>query len=439
MYRLKEISLLFTLLTSIQLVSAQDVAVRKFNLQELFALADSNNRYLQILSNKESIAEAAIIEAKQQALPQIDATLLLSYNGDGYITDRHFANGFSVPIPDFGNNLVLQAEQVIYAGGAVKTTVEMARANAEMNKYDRISQRQAIRFDIASYYLELLKLENQRAVLVKNISQTEKLIAQLKAKHNEGVVLRNSVTRYELQLQSLHVSLLQLDNTSIIINNELVELLDLSQGTKLQLKSDIDTQLSVLESHNVWSQEVYSGSADLKKSRLSVTQAQQSERLIRTERLPQVFAYAGNYLNGPITIEIPVLNNNFNYWNIGIGVKYNLSSLFKNRAKETQAQLKLRNAVDADVLLKNELLKATNAAEIRFRETRDIYATHLKGVELAEQNYTIIRNRFLNDMALTTEMLDAENTKLDAELQAVNSKINILFHYYQLKKLAGTL
>lgn len=372
-------------------------------------------------------------------MPQIDATLLLSYNGDGYITDRHFANGFSVPIPDFGNNLVLQAEQVIYAGGAVKTTVEMARANAEMNKYDRISQRQAIRFDIASYYLELLKLENQRAVLVKNISQTEKLIAQLKAKHNEGVVLRNSVTRYELQLQSLHVSLLQLDNTSIIINNELVELLDLSQGTKLQLKSDIDTQLSVLESHNVWSQEVYSGSADLKKSRLSVTQAQQSERLIRTERLPQVFAYAGNYLNGPITIEIPVLNNNFNYWNIGIGVKYNLSSLFKNRAKETQAQLKLRNAVDADVLLKNELLKATNAAEIRFRETRDIYATHLKGVELAEQNYTIIRNRFLNDMALTTEMLDAENTKLDAELQAVNSKINILFHYYQLKKLAGTL
>ena len=42
-------------------------------------------------------------------------------------------------------------------------------------------------------------------------------------------------------------------------------------------------------------------------------------------------------------------------------------------------------------------------------------------------------------MALTTEMLDAENTKLDAELQAANSQINILFQYYQLKKLTGTL
>ena len=58
---------------------------------------------------------------------------------------------------------------------------------------------------------------------------------------------------------------------------------------------------------------------------------------------------------------------------------------------------------------------------------------------MATQNYTIIRNRYINDMALTTEMLDAENTKLDAELQAANSQINILFQYYQLKKLTGTL
>ena len=35
--------------------------------------------------------------------------------------------------------------------------------------------------------------------------------------------------------------------------------------------------------------------------------------------------------------------------------------------------------------------------------------------------------------------LDASNTQLDTELQLTNDQINILYQYYLLKKLNGTL
>ena len=79
------------------------------------------------------------------------------------------------------------------------------------------------------------------------------------------------------------------------------------------------------------------------------------------------------------------------------------------------------------------------AAYIRFHEAFTICDTQEKSLELAAQNYSVVNNRYLNDLALITDMLDASNSKLNAELQLVNAQINILFNLYKLKKTAGCL
>ncbi len=48
-------------------------------------------------------------------------------------------------------------------------------------------------------------------------------------------------------------------------------------------------------------------------------------------------------------------------------------------------------------------------------------------------------NRYLNNLVLLTEMLDADNQRLAAQLDVENAKINILYHFYHLKKISGTL
>jgi hypothetical protein len=42
-------------------------------------------------------------------------------------------------------------------------------------------------------------------------------------------------------------------------------------------------------------------------------------------------------------------------------------------------------------------------------------------------------------MALIADMFDASNAKLSADVKFSNSQINIVFNYYQLLYLSGTL
>ena len=90
-------------------------------------------------------------------------------------------------------------------------------------------------------------------------------------------------------------------------------------------------------------------------------------------------------------------------------------------------------------MLQENIQTQIKAAHVRFAESFTIYDTQMKSLELAEQNYEVVNNRYLNELALITDMLDASNSKLSAELQVANARINILFNYYKLKKAAGNL
>ena len=62
-----------------------------------------------------------------------------------------------------------------------------------------------------------------------------------------------------------------------------------------------------------------------------------------------------------------------------------------------------------------------------------------KSVELANQNYAVVSNRYHNGLALLTDMLDASNAKLSADLNAADAEINIIFHKIKLNYICHTL
>ena len=65
--------------------------------------------------------------------------------------------------------------------------------------------------------------------------------------------------------------------------------------------------------------------------------------------------------------------------------------------------------------------------------------TQENSVKLANENYDVTNNRYKNEMALLTDMLDASNMKLRADLGLVDARINILYNYYKMKYSTHTL
>lgn len=342
-------------------------------------------------------------------------------------------------MPHFGNNFALEASQVVYAGGAISHSIALAELQHQLAQLDKEKNKQDIRFLLVGNYLELYQLHNQAEVYKKNIEQTRRLLEDIKAKQQEGLAIKNDITRYELQLKSLELALIQIENSQKIINNQLVTTLGLPQETLIKADTGIIRELPFLSPESQWQTTANTSSPILKQAQLGIQQAEQQEKIAKAEQLPSVALFASEHLDGPITIEVPPIDKNFNYWYIGIGVKFNIASVYKSSKKVRLAKLSTQKSIENEQLLQDNIQTAVKAAHIRFAESFTTYDTRLKSLELADQNYEMIRYRYLNDLALITDMLDASNSKLNAELQVANARIDILYHYYQLKKAAGIL
>ena len=167
--------------------------------------------------------------------------------------------------------------------------------------------------------------------------------------------------------------------------------------------------------------------------------AQNHQQLIKAEKRPQIKLFATNDLNGPILSEIAPLNNNFTFWYAGVGVSYNIDALFKTGRKLKKARIATLKKEEADKLTKEETGNEIHAAYVNLNEAYIKLRTQKKSVQLAHENFNIIRQRYVNGLSLITDMLDASNTQLDMELQLANCQIDILYQHFLLKKLTGIL
>ena len=409
------------------------------SLDEMFRLADENSSSIKSYNTGKEAAAMAVRTAKAQRLPDISASLSASYLGDGFLWDRDFSNGQTISMPHFGNNFALQASMTVYSGGAINSGIALAELGEQMAALDWQKNRQDIRFILTGYYLNLFKLENQASVIEKNIDLTKIVIKNMEARREQGSALKNDITRYELQLENLKLQLAKVNDAKKIMNHQLVTTLHLPAGTEIVPDSTLLDADAVTGNEDEWQQKASVSNLSLQQSGLNVEMSRQKEKLERSELLPKIAVMAEEHLDGPITIEVPVLDNNFNYWFVGIGVKYNISSLFKSNKKVKQARLQTQQAMEQQTLAREQVENAVQAAYTDYLTSFTELQTQKKKTELARQNYNVTDNRYRNELALLTDMLDASNTRLDAELGLVNARIDVIYNYYKMKYLTHTL
>lgn len=409
------------------------------SVDDMFRLADENSKSIQAFKSGKEAADEAVKAAKAQRLPDINVSLSASYLGDGTIWDRDFSNIMKIDMPHFGNNFALEAQQVIYSGGAISSGIEMAELGKRMAELDWLKNRQEIRFMLVGHYLELYKLSNQIKVLEKNLELTEQVISNMKVRREQGTALKNDITRYELQKENLKLQLAKVEDAYKIINHQLVTTLHMGSNTIIKPDTTaIESQISTL-SEAEWQAFASTNNIDLQQAKAGVSLSEQKLRAERSELLPKIAVVAADHLDGPITIEVPTLDNNFNYWYVGVGVKYSISSLFKNNRKVRQAKISARQAREQEELAQEQVENAVQASFTNFMTSYTELRTQEKSVELADENYSVTNNRYINELALLTDMLDASNMKLSADLGLVNARINVLFNYYKMKYVTHTL
>ena len=441
-------------------ICAQERAVQVVTLTTLYDLADRQSQKVRVSEVALRAVDEGVAAAKSALLPSVDLSLQGSYTGNAFMLSRSFSSSGmtdyivpgvgTVPVangkhdtPHWGNSFTAQVSQVVYAGGAIRSGIRMAELGKEMAELDVEKNRQEVRFLLTGYYLDLCKLDNQMEVVRQNIALTQKEIEQMKARRGEGTVLQNDITRYEFQLQSLELTLTKLKDASTVINHQLVTTLHLPEQTVIVPdKNELDTEinaLSAIAAQETWQQTATDNNLGIRQATVATNLAEQKVKQVKAESLPSVAVVAENQLYGPYTQDLIPKDCNVNVWFVGIGVKFSIGSLWKNKHNIRKARIEHQQSQEALALAHEEVENGVQANYTNLLTSYTEVKTQQKQVELANQNYSVVQNRYQNELALLTDMVDASNMKLSAEMALVNARIGMLYNFYKLKYVTNTL
>lgn len=407
-------------------------------IDRMFELIETQNKTMSVLRSAHDAAEEGIKAAKSERLPEINAEINASYIGDAFLTDRDFSNFTKAETPHFGNGFTLQAQQVVYAGGAVKAGITLAENQSRMALYNVDKSRQGLRLMAVGQYLDLYKIGNNIKVYKENIALTEKLIDEINVRREQGLALANDVTRYELRLEMLRLALVRLENTRKVLNYRLCTTLCLPEDTVIEPVFG-DSGEGDPASISEWQDKALENSPEIKLSGVNVDMAQAQYKLAKSDILPKIAVVAYENFNGPITFEIPPIDKNLNIWYVGLGVRYNFSALYKSNKKIRQAEITSRQASQAHDVASDNLRDDVQQAAIDYQQSFVELETSEKSLQLASENYQRVYDRYMEQLALITDMLDAFNVKLDAELGVSDAQAEIYYRYCKLKYVAGVL
>ncbi len=414
-------------------------AQQQLTIEQLFDLVESNSKALQVQRTGLEMADKDVEIAKSKRLPDINAQLSVSYIGNVLLTDRDFSNAQSETSPHFGNSFAIDAQQVVYAGGAVSAGIKLAELGKRQAETGLRLTSQQVRFIALGQYLELYKIDNSLQVYEQNIKLTEQLIADIREKQDQGMALQNDITRYELQMESLKLGQTSLRNTRSILNHQLCNTLGLDENCRIVPDASLAEKTYAQEGEAYWQQHSADISPLMEQSNLNVQIARQKQKIAKSDFLPKVALVAADNFNGPITFELPPIDRNLNVWYVGVGVSYNFSAFFKSNKSLKQANIATRQAEESHALHAEQLNNSVQQAYVQYLQTYTELETQQKSVELARQNYDVMNARYLGQLALVTDMVDASNLRLNAELQEVDARINIVYAYYCMKYVAGEI
>lgn len=412
--------------------------IKQLTANDVAELALQNHQQLKVSAQNIDIAKQNTNVVKLQKLPNITASTSQFYLGDAVAIDKDFSNSTNVPMPHYGSSYGVQATQLIFKGGLVNKSIELAGLREQLSELDLEKNKQDVKLLVISNYLDVYKIVNQENVFQNNKKLAQERLKNIQKFYQQGMVTRNEVIRGELAIKNLDQGILTLANNKKILNYNLNIALGLAPDTEIVPVESLENKESGI-GIDYYLSLAHDNNPLLKSAQTNVNVADKNIEIIKTDKMPTISGFGGYTLQRPVTTRNPVLDMYSGGWQTGISLSYNIDNLYKTKERVKLGELQKNQANDAVTLTQQNIDMAVNAAYIKYREAIQQAEILNDAKKLAEENYKITEAKYLNQLAVQAEMIDAQNQKLQSELDYANAEINVLYQYYNLLKSTGTL
>lgn len=427
--------LLTLICTTITQSKAQ--TTHKLTLSEALQIATTNNKAIHKAKIGREIAEEEVVENKELRLPEVD--FHASY---ARITDlTEYKHGLSDKVVT--NTIPVMADVTgslrtpIYTGGRIKNSILKAEQNHQLSEIQVEKTENDISIQTTILFLHIYKMMELDKLILENIKEEEDRLKEVKAFKVHGTVTKNEVLRAELQLSNMELSRLTNQRNMDVSLHDLHTLLELPEEEHIELDTTEIINRRIPDELPA----KYSVAA-LQKDEMRISQKMEDilatdQKIVRSNYYPKLSFFASYAFNYPNYMFFPPNPYLYTLGKIGIEATYSLSNLYKNKSKMHLAHKKSEAQHTYTDEVRNQIQDQVFKQYSDLRNIKETIPVREKALLQAGENYRIVKLKYLNQLALITEMIDADNALLQAKFDMVSARIDALMKYHQLLHASG--
>lgn len=416
---------------------------RVLTLKEAIDLSVQNNKQLRINAARIKEATAATKEAEERKLPDVTVSgsymrlnsahvdIAKSGSSSGGSSSNTAGGTPNVSQAMYG---IVNASLPIYTGGKINYGIESAKYLEQATKLDADNERDKVVINTLEAYDNLYKARSAVDLVRQSVEDAKQRVKQFADLEKNGLMARNDFLKAQLQESNTELALLDAENSWQLANINMNLILGIPEVTELVTDSSSWQPTVSIKDVEQYVQLGLQNRKDLAALEYRRKAANTGIKATQAEKLPSI-ALTGGY----IALDVPGVLDVYNAFNLGVGVQYSLSSLWKNKSKVEQAKAREETVVANEAML-------TDAIRLQIYQAYQNYLSQNKKIDVyslavaqAEENYKIVTNKYNNGLATVTDLLDADVAQLQARLNLANAKSDASVSYNKLLQTAGVL
>ncbi len=425
-------------LFSVVQVRAQQVT--KLNLEQALQIAKTNNRLILKSLTDKQIAEEGIHEQKELRLPELE--FHSSYSRITNLTE--FQSGFlqgkkvTKTIPEM-YDVSSALRMPLYAGNKINNTIKQAETVSEITTLKAEQTQNDVKLHVIASFLGFYKMMELQKIIDESLAEEKERLKEVNSFKNHGTVTKNEVLRAELQLSERELDAIANKKNMVIVLQELKTLLQLKEESVLEIDTtQILSDVKAIEEYDL----VLKGAMNNEQMQIAQKEVEMSElqhKIVKANTLPVISLFGSYAFKYPNYMFFPPDPYLYSLGQVGVEATFNLSNLYKNKTRVRVASMKIENQKQEAEIVKDANADTVFRQYAQYQELIARIPVAEKALALAKENYRIVKLKYLNQLALSTEMIDADNALLEAKFKNSAAKIDVAMKYYELLHTANQL
>ena len=431
------------LLLLAQSLHAQDAeTTRAWSLEEIWKVAETNNRQLKLSDLNLQQSNLEVLEAKDRMLPE------LSIGGDTKLNSKFliyndglFSSPQDVPIKSYGYGLGYNLNFNLFTGGKDRRNIKIKKEEETRRQYETDLQKHSVKYNIAIAYFDLYKNLNFREFLAAEIAAEKKQLSLIESLHKNGIVLKSDVLRTSVKLSQLELNLSDIRKKINVTTQRLNILMGRDNEAKLDITYRGGFEMETIKDADYadYLAIAINQSPDYKMVNSDVKLTGLNIRQIKATLLPKISLFSNYNYTYPQISFYPYSNDLWAFGQTGIRVQFSIDNLYKSKHSIARAQVINNQAKEKASIKRDEI-------SIQIKEAYLQQQQALENIETVEKNriktaeiVRVIRNSYLNHESLLTDLLEAENALLEAKFNLTTAQTNFKLSHIRLLAIAGIL